>query len=187
MSTVLRLIGALALAMFGAVGSAMLTTDYSTMRRNGASYLPALQTGLGSIAHSLWAFVTSAWFLIPVGAIVLIFVTVRLTLRASRPKIDPYASLGNRMNGFVNAAHHDQKYRQFTTMYHDTMRICREMEAFMEEVRLNGLPVPSPQSNSAEDWIDLAGDYFTAVGPYLRNGNFAAAVNVAQGYANRYP
>jgi len=57
----------------------------------------------------------------------------------------------------------------------------------MLQVQMNGIPVPSPQSDSAEDWIDLACEYFTAVGPYLRNGNCAHAIAVGQGFADRFP
>jgi hypothetical protein len=187
MKTLFNIAGALFLALVGAVGGAMLTTNYATMRTNGASYLPAVQSGLGSLWHGLAAFVSSPWFLIPVGAIVLILVTVRLTIRATRPKKDPFVSIGRRMNAFVNAAHHDQKFRDLTSVYHDTMRICREMEAFVVEIQMNGIPVPSHQSNSAEDWIDLCCEYFTAVGPYLRNGNSTYALGVAQGFADMYP
>jgi hypothetical protein len=61
------------------------------------------------------------------------------------------------------------------------------MEAFVVEIQMNGIPVPSHQSNSAEDWIDLCCEYFTAVGPYLRNGNSTYALGVAQGFADMYP
>ncbi|MFA5990250.1 MAG: hypothetical protein WC803_11685 [Sphingomonas sp.] len=187
MKRLINIAGTLFLALIGAVGGAMLTTNYATMRTNGASYLPALQGGLGSLWHGFIAIVSSLWFLVPLGAIILIFVTVRLTLRATRPKKDPFIAIGHRMNAFVNAAHHDQKFRDLTSVYHDTMRICREMEAFVVEIQMNGIPVPSHQSNSAEDWIDLCCEYFTAVGPYLRNGNSTYALGVAQGFADRYP
>lgn len=187
MKAFFNIAGALFLALIGAVGGAMLTTNYTTMRSNGASYLPALQGGLGSLWRWFASFVSLPWFLIPVGALILIFVTVRLTIRATRPKKDPFVAIGRRMDAFVNAAHHDQKFRQFSSLYHDTMRICREMEAFVVEIQMNGIPVPSHQSNSAEDWIDLCCEYFTAVGPYLRNGNSTYALGVAQNFADRYP
>lgn len=187
MRAAIRVLGALALAFASAVGGAMLTTNFSTMRANGASYLPAVQAGLKSIVHALAGFVTSLWFVVPVAALLLVILTARATLRISRPKRDGNIELGRRMNVLVNAAHHDQKFRRFTSHYMDTMRVCREMEAFMVEVQMQGIPVPSPQSDSAEEWIDLSCEFLTAVGPYLRNGNFPHAVAAAQAFADRYP
>jgi hypothetical protein len=186
MKTALQLSGAIILALIGAVAGAMLTTNYSNMRTNGASYVPALQAGVRGLGQALISVLTSPWLLVPLGLIALVTLTVALTLRATKPKADPLKMLGYRMSKFVDAAHHDQRFREFRTLYNDTMRICREMEAFMIEVRMQGLPTPSPQSEHAEDWIDLACDYFTAVGPYLRNGNQAHATAVAQDFANRY-
>lgn len=187
MKRFLNVFGAMVLTLASAVGGAMLTTNYSAMRSNGASYLPALQGGLVSLWRGSITVVSSPWFFIPLGALALVLVTVRLTIRVNRPKKNPYGALGYRMDQFVDAAHQDQRYRGFSTLYHDTMRLCREIEAFIVEIHSKGIPIPSPQSNSAEDWIDLCCEYFTAVGPYLRNGNFNYALVVAQKFSDRYP
>lgn len=179
--------GAIALTLFGVVIGAMLTTDYSTLRANGSSYWTALQSGLLAVWAFVVSIITSVWFLVLAGAILLVVVTSILTRRALRPKANPYAVIGRRMNHFVDVAHHDQKFRDFRSLYHDTMRVCREMEAFMFEVNAVGLPIPSPQTQSAEDWIDLCCDYLTAVGPFLRNGNFEHAKRLAMQFSERNP
>ena len=165
----------------------MLTTSYKSLRANGESYLPALSVGFRAIGRATVSFGTSPWFLVPVGAVVLVLLTIRLTLRAVHPKADPHKQLGLRMNRYARAAQHDKEYRRFTSIYHDTMRICHEIEAFIVEVSQQGIPVPSPQSNHAEEWIDVCCDYFTAVGPYLRSGNLTYAIGAAHGFADRYP
>lgn len=182
----MKIIGAIMLAIVGAVLGAMLTTNYASMRKNGASYLPALQSGGTSLWHTLCSVLTSPWVTIPLGLIALVIVTVAGTMRMMRPKVDPLKELGHRMNKFVDVAHQDRRFRQFTTVYHETMRVCREMEAFMVEVRAHGLPTPVPQTQLAEDWIDLACEYLTAVGPYLRNGNQAHALATAKSFSDRY-
>ena len=186
MRAAIKIIGAIMLAVVSAVLGAMLTTNYALMRQNGASYLPALQSGATSLWHTLWSFLTSPWVTIPLGLITLVAMTVAVTMRMTRPKVDPLKALGYRMNKFVDAAHQDRRFRQFTTVYHETMRVCREMEAFMVEVRAYGLPTPVPQTEQAEDWIDLACEYFTAVGPYLRNGNQDYAFATAKNFSDRY-
>jgi hypothetical protein len=186
-TTAIKSLWGLTLAMIGAVGSAMLTTSYKNLRANGESYLPALSAGFRTIGHTVAALFMSPWFLIPIGAVVLVLLTARLTLRASRPKTDPCVQLGVRMNQYVRAAQHDQRFRRFSSLYHDTIRICREIEAFIVEVSQHGIPVPTPQTNQAEEWIDICCEYLMAVGPYLRSGNQSHAIWVAQGFADRYP
>lgn len=186
MRAALKIVGAIMLALAGAALGAMLTTNYASMRKNGASYLPALQSGATSLGQTIWSVLTSPWVTVPLGLIALVAMTVAVTMRITRPKVDPLKALGYRMNKFVDAAHQDRRFRQFTTVYHETMCVCREMEAFMVEVRAHGLPTPVPQTERAEDWIDLACEYFTAVGPYLRNGNQAYAFATAKNFSDRY-
>ncbi len=177
----------LLLALIGAVAGAMLTTSYKDLRTNGGSYLPAVGSGFRSLAASLGSAVLQPWFYLPVAAMVIVYCTVKLTLRATKPRADPYRTMGLRMARYATAAQHDQRYRQFRSIYKDTIRICHEIEAFVVELQMLGVPVPSPRSHDAEEWIDVCCDYFTAVGPYLRNGNVSYAMSTAQGFAERYP
>lgn len=178
---------ALALALIGAIFSAMLTTSYKNLRENGESYTPALRAGLNTLWDAGVAIALSPWVLIPLGAAILVAVTVAVTVRVTRPKRDPLRAIGARMGQFARAAQHDQNYRRFSSIYHDTMRICHEFEAFIVEVQQHGLDIPSPQSNDATEWIDICGDYFMAVGAHLRSGNIAHALGAAKGFAQRYP
>lgn len=188
MKLLVRVLAALALAIFAAVVSAMFTTDYHDFLKNGASYLPALAAGLRAVGRGLWALAVSPWLLIPLGTLVVVVVTALITLRVSRSKKpDPLIQVGWKMAKAVELAQHDRRNRDFTTIYHGTMQACRELQAFMVEVQKAGLPIPHPQSQSAEDWIDLCGDYCTAVGPFLRSGNVAHATNMAQFYADKNP
>lgn len=182
-----RALSGLALALVGAIFSAMLTTSYKSLRENGESYLPALRAGLAALGQKGASVILSPWFLIPMGAIVLVALSVTITLRTARPKPDTFKALGARMGQYARAAQHDQQYRRFPSIYQDTMRICHEFEAFIVEVQQQGLDVPSPQSSDAAEWIDVCADYFMAVGAHLRRGNVAHALGAAQGFAERYP
>lgn len=186
-SAILKILSGLLLALVGAVMGAMLTTSYDDLRTNGGSYLPAVGSGFRSLARSFGSTVQQPWFYLPVAAMVIVVCTVKLTVRATKPKIDPYRTMGLRMARYATAAQHDQRYRQFRSIYRDTIRICHEIEAFVVEVQMLGIPVPSPRSNDAEDWIDVCCDYFTAVGPYLRSGNVSHALGTAQSFAERFP
>jgi len=188
MKLLVRVLAALALAIFAAVVSATFTTDYHDFIKHGASYLPALGAGLASVWHHVWSAATSPWLLIPLGAILLIATTVVVTLRITKgKKPDRLVQLGWKMSKAVQLAQHDQQNRDFRTIYHGTMQACRELQAFMVEVQEAGIPVPHPQSQSAEEWIDLFGDYCTAVGPFLRSGNVTHAMNMARFYAEKSP
>jgi hypothetical protein len=186
MKAIVKAVVALTLALAGSVFGAMLTTDYTTMRKNGVSYVDALGGGLGAVWDMAFGVAASAWFLIPLAAAALIYTTVKVTLWTTKPKADPLVSLGVRMNAFVDLAQHNQRFRKFS-FYNDTMRVCHEMEAFIVRVAGHGIPVPAAQSNEAEAWIDLCCDYLTAVGPFLRGGDDVHAMAVAKGFADRNP
>lgn len=187
-SPILKALGALALAFIGAVAGGMLTTSYKDLRSNGESYVPALSGGLSALKGMAASMLASPWFYLPVAAILTVWVTALVTMRVTKPKAgrDPFVRLGWRMAKYVNVALHDKQYRRFS-IYHETMKVCHEMEAFIVEIEQMGIPVPHPQSTNAEDWIDLCGDYLSAIGPYLRSGNTGHAIDVGAGFAERYP
>jgi hypothetical protein len=182
------LIGAIVSGFVGA----MLTTDFTNMRSNGASYWDALKAGLGAVWSIIEAIVISPWFYLPLAALALILVTRHLTLRTTRPKaqqskVPEYVSLGRGMDKFVDAISYEKRFRGFSFNEDDPIRLCHEITSFMIKLHEAGLPVPSMQSNMAEEWIDLSLKYFTAVGPLLRNGQLEHAKDTAMQFASRYP
>ena len=180
-------VGAIALVLLGVI----LSVSFDNAAANGASYLRAI--GVSGVPDFLRSALAGTILTIGLTAIVSVIATLKLSRWWRNRRPETTVDLGS-SDYDLSASMSSLKYRMSEYLKYEGFQLagdpnsiladCNSLNITLQKV---GIPVPFVPSGDAQSMFKVLMNFYTQVGPLLRDGHREQALTAASAFSRRHP